>query len=61
MRCSYCRKPLRLLDPRRPQCLLLPRCRFCGGYTLSWVHKAAFYLLGVAVIYLLIQAVFSFR
>jgi hypothetical protein len=61
MRCPTCHRHIPLLNLRRPLRLLLPRCRFCRSYTLSWVHKAAFYLLGITVIYLLIQIFFAFR
>lgn len=61
MRCSYCHRPLHLLDLRRPLRLLLPRCRFCGGYTLSWAHKGVLIVVVIAALYLLIQAFFTFR
>ena len=59
MLCSYCRRPLHLLDTRHPQRLLLPRCRFCGGYTLGPVHKAVLALFAVALLYLLIAVFFK--
>lgn len=54
MRCSYCQRPLRLLDRRHPQRLLLPRCRACRGYTLGPVHKILLLLLVAFLCYLLI-------
>lgn len=59
MHCSYCHRPLPLFDRRRPLRLLLPRCRFCGGYTLGLPHKAVLALFAVALLYLLIA--FFFR
>lgn len=61
MRCPTCHRHVHLLQLRRPLRLLPPRCRSCRRYALSWAHKAAFYLLGVAVTYLLIQIFFAFR
>ncbi len=45
---------------QRPLRLLLPRCRFCRAYTLSWVHKVFFYAFAIAVIYLLVQIILGF-
>lgn len=61
MRCSHCHRPLNLLDPRHPQRLLLPRCRFCRAYTLSWVHKVVLIVLCVTALYLLSQSVFIIK
>jgi hypothetical protein len=60
MRCSYCHRPLRLLDRRRPQQLLFPRCRVCRGYTFGLAHKAIMLLL-VALLGLLLISVFPVR
>ncbi|MDQ3745846.1 MAG: hypothetical protein M3444_15830 [Acidobacteriota bacterium] len=54
MRCSYCKRHLRLLDPKRPLRLLLPRCRHCHHHTLGPVHKIVLALLAVVILYLLI-------
>jgi hypothetical protein len=55
MNCSYCHRPLRLLDRRHPLRLLLPRCRFCRGYTFGLVHKILLLLIGVLLGFLLIS------
>ena len=55
MNCSYCHRPLRLLDRRHPRRLLLPRCRFCLGYTFGLAHKVLFLIVGAIVFYFLIS------
>lgn len=59
MRCSYCHRPLRLFDPRRPQRLLLPRCRFCHGYTFGLFHKIVLLILVALILYFLIGTFLS--
>jgi hypothetical protein len=58
MRCSYCRRSLRLLDPSRPLRALLPRCRACDPFTFGAAHKAVIVLLAAALA-LLIGGIFS--
>lgn len=55
MHCSYCHRPLRLLDGKHPQRLLLPRCRACGRYTLGAAHKIILTLMVAVVVYLLMS------
>jgi hypothetical protein len=55
MRCSYCKRHLRLLDRKHPLRLLVPRCRHCYRLTLGPVHKTALALLAVVALYLLID------
>ena len=55
MRCSYCHRPLRLLDRRHPQRILLPRCRICHGYTFGAVHKILLLLLCALLAFLLMS------
>lgn len=59
MRCSYCQRPLRLLDRRHPQRLLLPRCRICRRYTLGAARKIILLLLGALLGLLLVGTFFT--
>jgi hypothetical protein len=53
MRCLYCNRPLRLLDPKHPTRLLVPRCRICRRYSLGPAHKVILALLALIILYLL--------
>jgi hypothetical protein len=55
MRCTYCHRPLRLLDRRHPQRLLLPRCRVCRGYIFGAVHKILLIFLCALLAFLLMS------
>ena len=54
MSCYYCHRPLRLLDLRRPQRLLPPRCRVCRGYTFRPAHMTLLLQLSAILCHLLI-------
>ena len=61
VRCRHCHRPVRLLDPRHPLRLLVPRCGACLTVTLGPAHKAVAYLLAFALIFLVIHLVFYSR
>jgi hypothetical protein len=59
MHCRYCHRPIRLLDSRHPQRLLLPRCRVCRNYTFGLAHKAILLLLVAVAVAVLVGKGFA--
>ncbi len=59
MKCPYCRRPVRMFAFERKHLLrkILPYCRICNRYVLSWVHLILIVGLVIAVLVLALKLV----
>ena len=57
VKCPYCQRPVKLVNPRRRNLLkkVLPRCGACHRYVLAWPHKLTLALLALAAAFMLLK------